>query len=150
MKKFIGEKDAKEIKSYFDKELTNPVSMRLFVQDPNQPGDCMYCSETEQLCRELAELSDKIELTVSSNAASEQEQIQKYGIERVPALILEKVAGTDSGVRFYGIPSGYEFATLIEDISLLSSGETKLSPDLTLQVAAVQKDVTIKVFVTPS
>jgi len=146
----LAEKDSNEIKKHFEQQLINPVTLRLFVQDPNEPGECMYCSETEQICREVAELSDKINLTVHSNSTSEQEQHQKYGIERVPALILEKVSGTDSGVRFYGIPSGYEFGTLIEDITELSTGESKISTDLRKQVEQIQQDVTIKVFVTPT
>lgn len=150
MGKLLAEKDANDIKNYFQQQLINPVTLRLFVQDPNQPGDCMYCSETEQICLEIAELSDKINLVVHNNSGNDQEKVRKYGVERVPALILEKEQETDSGVRFYGIPSGYEFGTLIEDIAELSSGESKLSAELRAQVEQVKKDVTIKVFVTPT
>ncbi len=150
MEKLLAEKDADQIKQHFAQQLLNPVTLRLFVADPNQPGECEYCAETEQICREVAELSDKINLTVHSNAPSEQAQAEKYGVERVPALILEKVSGTDSGIRFYGIPSGYEFGTLIEDITELSGGESKIPANLREQVEQIQQDVTIKVFVTPT
>lgn len=148
MAKLLSEKDEAAIKDYFTKQLVNPVTLRLFVQDPNHPEDCMYCSETEQITREVADLSDKIELIIHQ-APSEKEIMQKYDVQRVPALILEKEEG-QAGVRFYGIPSGYEFGTLIEDIAELSTGETKLAPELVKKVQQVDKDVTIKVFVTPT
>ncbi len=149
MAKLISEKDAAEIKNFFTDKMSEPVTLRLFVQDPNQPGDCDYCPDTEQLVREVAELNDKVNVVVNLSPTN-RELVEQYNVERVPALILERADGTDSGVRFYGIPSGYEFTTLLEDIADLSSGKTKLSPELVRQVEKVQQDVTIKVFVTPT
>ena len=149
MAKLLSEKDSTEIKKFFSEQMVNPVTLRLFVQDPDQPGECDYCSDTEQIVREVAELSDKINVVVHKSP-TDREQVDSYNVERVPALIFEREDGTDSGVRFYGIPSGYEFGTLLEDIADLSNGKTKLSPELIQQVQQVQQDVTIKVFVTPT
>lgn len=148
MAKLLSEKDSVAIKDFFGQNLVNPITLRLFVQDAAQPGDCMYCSETQQIAEELTELSDKISLEIHK-MPSDDTVVKDYDIQRVPALVLEKES-VDSGVRFYGIPSGYEFGTLIEDIADLSTGKTKLSPELIQQVEKVQKDVTIKVFVTPT
>lgn len=148
MAKLLSEKDSMAIKDFFGQNLVSPITMRLFVQDSSQPGDCMYCSETQQIAEELSELSDKITLQIHK-VPTDDALITQYDVQRVPALILEKDS-LDSGVRFYGIPSGYEFGTLIEDIADLSAGKTKLPPDLIKQVEKVQKDVTIKVFVTPT
>lgn len=148
MAKLLAEKDATAIKDFFAQNLTTPVTMRLFVQDPNQPGECMYCSETKQIAEELSDLSDKLSLEVHTVPMNDN-LVNQYDVQRVPALILEK-DNVDSGVRFYGIPSGYEFGTLIEDIADLSTGKTKLSADLIKQVEQVHQDVTIKVFVTPT
>lgn len=149
MSQLLSEKDAEEIKKHFSENLVNPITLRLFIQDPSQPGECMYCKETEQISQEVSNLSDKINLEVHQ-FPTDAEKVKEYNIERVPALILEKTSGQDSGVRFYGVPSGYEFGTLIEDITDLSAGNTKLAADLTSQVESVQKGVTIKVFVTPT
>ncbi|MHB1654636.1 MAG: thioredoxin family protein [Desulfitobacteriaceae bacterium] len=148
MAKLMSEKDATAIKDFFDQNLINPVTMRLFVQDPGQPGDCVYCSETQQIAEELSELSDKISLEIHG-VPTDDGKVKQYDVQRVPALILEK-DNADTGVRFYGIPSGYEFGTLIEDIADLSTGKTKLSPELLKQIEQVHQDVTIKVFVTPT
>lgn len=146
--KLLSEKDTVAIKDFFGQNLVNPITMRLFVQDSSQPGECMYCSETQQIVEEISELSDKISLDIHK-VPTDAGLVKQYDVERVPALILEKES-VDSGVRFYGIPSGYEFGTLIEDIADLSTGKTKLTEELLQQVEQVQKDVTIKVFVTPT
>lgn len=147
MAKLLSEKDAGAIKDFFSQQLVNSVTLRLFLKDPGE-GECMYCSETEQIAQEVVELSDKLNLVV--HKMTTEEKAKEYNIKYFPALVLEKEEGTDTGVRFYGIPSGYEFGVLIEDLADLSSDKIKLAPDVISQVESVQKDVTIKVFVTPT
>ncbi|HVJ50299.1 thioredoxin family protein [Desulfitobacterium sp.] len=149
MSKLLSEKDTADIRKLFTEQLVEPVILRLFVQDKTKPGECIYCNETEQLAQEIADLNDKIRFELHQYP-TEDLYIKQYEVERVPALILETSSGQDTGVRFYGIPSGYEFGTLIEDIVDISAGKTKLPPDLISQVEHVQKDVTIKVFTTPT
>lgn len=149
MLSLLSEKDAADVRKLFSEQLAEPVTLRLFVQDKTKPGECIYCDETEQLAQEITDLSDKICFKLHQYP-TEDSYVKQYDVERVPALILETSAGQDTGVRFYGIPSGYEFGTLIEDIVDISTGKTKLSPDLISQVENVQKDVTIKVFSTPT
>ena len=148
MAKLLSEKDATAIKDYFSQQLVNPVTLRLFLQDPSEPAECMYCSQTEQIAQEVVDLSDKLNLVV--HKATTEDKAKEYNVQYFPALVLEKEEGTDTGVRFYGIPSGYEFGVLIEDLADLSSGKIKLTADVIQQVESVQKDVTIKVFVTPT
>lgn len=149
MGRLLQEKDAADIRKLFSEQLVDPVTLRLFVQDKTKPGECMYCNETEQLAQEITDLSDKIRFELHQYP-TEDTYVKKYDVEEVPALILETSDGQDTGVRFYGIPSGYEFGTLIEDLVDISTGKTKLSADLISQVEQVQKDVTIKVFTTPT
>ncbi len=56
----------------------------------------------------------------------------------------------DYGIRYYGIPSGYEFSSLIEDIKLIASGESGLSAQTKQWVADLQDPVHLQVFVTPT
>lgn len=145
----LSEKDADDIRKLFNEQLVESVKMRLFVQDQTQPGECLYCEDTEQMAKEVADLSDKLQIEVHQYP-TEDKQVKLYDVERVPALILETSGGIDTGVRFYGIPSGYEFGTLIEDIVDISTNKTRLAPNLVSQVENIQKDVTIKVFTTPT
>jgi len=50
---------------------------------------------------------------------------EKYGIDKIPAIAILRGGDEpkDYGIRFYGIPSGYEFTSLIEDIMMVSSGQ---------------------------
>jgi len=56
----------------------------------------------------------------------------------------------DYGIRFYGIPSGYEFTTLVEDVIDVSQRKANLSAESLDKIAAVQVPIHIQVFVTPT
>lgn len=147
----IGEKDAAFIRDHFSKHMTGEVKITLFSQHdsplavPSQ--ECMYCSETRELLQEVAALNDKIKLDVK-DFVSDQAEAASLGIERIPAFVVEGAA--KGKVRFFGIPSGYEFATLIEDLVDVSRGETDLQPKTREALAALTEDVRIQVFVTPT
>lgn len=145
----ISEKDRAVIREMFE-ELENPVRLVVFTQGslklPGQP-DCMYCEQTVKLTQELAELSDKVSVEVV-NFHTEKEKVEEYQIARIPAIA---VVGTkDYGVRYYGIPAGYEFSTLLEDIIDVSKGKTDLSEETLEQLARIDTPVHIQVFVTPT
>jgi glutaredoxin-like protein len=53
-------------------------------------------------------------------------------------------------VRYFGIPAGYEFSTLIEDILDVSRGTTNLSDTTREILATIDQDLHIQVFVTPT
>ena len=55
-----------------------------------------------------------------------------------------------SRVKFYGIPLGYELATIVEDIKTISRGVSPLRTDTRKKLRQVNKPVHIQVFVTPS
>jgi alkyl hydroperoxide reductase subunit AhpF len=97
--------------------------------------------------REVAALSSQITLQVHDFVA-ESDKAKEFGVKRIPAIVLSGQAkGT---VRFLGIPSGYEFAALIEDLVDVASGETDLSPKVAEELLDLKKDVHIQVFSTPT
>jgi hypothetical protein len=53
-------------------------------------------------------------------------------------------------MRFFGLPSGYEFMTLLEDLVDLSTGSTRLSDTTRQAVADLPAPVHLQVFVTPT
>jgi glutaredoxin-like protein len=53
-------------------------------------------------------------------------------------------------VRFYGIPAGYEFVSLLEALKNSAAPGTDLQPETVQALAGVAKPVNIKVFVTPT
>jgi len=139
----------------FNEELVNPVSLvfftqeagRLVVPDHLKGQECLYCKETRQLLGEVSGLSRKLALTIYDFTA-DLDKVAEYGIDKIPGLVIRNAQ--DYGIRFFGIPSGYEFMSLIEAIIDVSKGRTGLSPRTREALQALQKDVKIEVFVTPT
>ncbi len=147
----ISEEDGRFLRDYFAKEIKNPVKLVYFTQKQSRlavPGqECMYCKETRDILEEVSGLSAQIELEVYDFVA-DSEEAAKYGVDKIPATV---ITGAGKGaVRFFGIPSGYEFSSLIEDIVDVSKGATDLSDATKKSLAAVNQDLHIQVFVTPT
>ena len=101
----------------------------------------------EQLVREVADLNDKISVEVL-NLAIDRDRAEAYGVDQVPAIVVE--GARDYGIRFYGVPSGYEFSNLIDAIIVASTGEPGLAEETLVSLAALAGPVDIKVFSTPT
>ena len=147
----ISEEDATFIRDHFTKQLTGDVTITYFSQHESKliiPGqECLYCRQTRELLEEVSALSDKIKLTVL-DFVHDEEQAKQRGIDRIPAFVME--GGAKGRVRYFGIPSGYEFSSLIEDIVDVSRGTTDLTQKTKDALAALTEDVNIQVFVTPT
>lgn len=132
-------------------DLDAPVKLVVFTQGEGGALECAMCAETRGLIDEVAALSDKISVEVR-DFVKDSEVAEAYGIDKIPAVavVREGDAPADFGIRLYGIPSGYEFGTLIEDIRLASSGNPELSEKTLEQLAQLTSPVEIQVFVTPT
>lgn len=147
----LSNADREYLSQVFAERLVDPVKVRLYTQKLAQlsiPGyECMTCRETNELMEEVASLSDKIELEML-DFLQVREQAAREGITEIPAIVLE---GKNKGkVRFIGVPAGYEFATLIEDMIDVSRGTTKLQPLSREILGKLARPVHIQVFVTPT
>jgi glutaredoxin-like protein len=148
----IGQEDRDTIRRLFDERLTGDVQMTMFTERTSAiiiPGkqQCETCDQTQELLEEVASLSDKISLTVHELDKA-REQAAEHGIDRVPAFV---ATGAAKGrVRFFGIPSGYEFSAFIEDLIDVSRGGTDLSEETRSFLASLTEEVNIKVFTTPT
>jgi glutaredoxin-like protein len=149
-------KEVREVaKKKFEDELVNKVTILFFTQEQGRlivPGrlptqECMFCRETRQLYEEVASLSDKIELRVH-DFVGDKKTAEEYGVDKIPAAVV--MGEKDHGIRFFGIPSGYEFQSLIEAIIDVSKGTTSLGGKTREALALLEKDVRIQVFVTPT
>jgi glutaredoxin-like protein len=121
--------------------LTGPVKLITFTQEL----DCQYCPEDRMLVQEIAALSDRLQFE-THDFVLERPLAEKYRIERTPALVVE--GARDYGIRFYGIPAGFEFASLLEAIKMASAGSAELSPFIREQLRTLTLPLDIKVFVT--
>lgn len=141
----LSDQDRKFLQGHLKQEMVAPVKLLYFTQSLA----CQFCTETEQILQEVVELSDKITLEVK-NFVTDKEAAEAYGIDKIPATLILGDGDKDHGVRFFGIPSGYEFTSLIEDIVDISKGSTNLSEETLQALARLPKPVHMQVFVTPT
>jgi len=139
----LSEKDSQFLREHFQGSLVKPVRLVFFTQTVS----CQFCKETGDILNEVASLSDKISVE-TYNFVTDKDVASKYGIDKIPATVV--MSDVDYGVRFYGIPSGYEFTTLVEDIVTVSRGEAELSPETQAVLEQIGDPVHIQVFVTPT
>lgn len=147
----ISAKDQQALRELFAERLQQEVTMTYFTQHDSVlsvPGqECVYCRETRELLEDLQALSDKLHLVVKDFVHDEAEA-QQLGVTRIPAVVL---SGQNKGtVRFYGVPAGYEFSTLVEDLLTVSSGAPDLMDSTNEALDALTQDIHIQVFVTPT
>lgn len=109
-------------------------------------------STTARLLEELAGLDRRI--TVQSyNFPGDRRAIERFGIDKAPAIVLASVAGPverSYGLRFFGGPVGYEFGSLVEAIIDVSRGRADLPQDIIQELQRLESPLHIEVFVTPS
>jgi len=144
----ISAKDAEFLRKEFETNLVSPVKLVMFTQEM----ECQFCSETRQIVEEIAALSDKITAEIYDLVA-DKATVDLYRIDKIPAIAVvreEDGKEKDYGIRFYGIPSGYEFTSVIEDIVDVSKGESGLQPKSKETVAGITEPVHFQVFVTPT
>jgi len=127
--------------------LQNPVKIIVFTQEM----ECQYCNETRQIAEEVAALSDKISVEVYDFVA-DKEVAEHYNIDKIPATVIMRGGDDpkDYGIRYFGIPSGYEFSSIIEDITMVSQGDSGLSDETKTLLKELVDPLHLQVFVTPT
>ena len=124
-------------------DLGGPVRLVMFTQE----FECEYCAETRQLVEEIAALSDQLTAEIY-NFVVDAEKAEELGVDKIPAVAV--IGAEDYGVRLYGIPSGYEFSSLLQAIRTVAAGKPELSEETLAALAEVTDPVHIQVFVTPT
>jgi len=138
----LNDKVRDQVKKKFE-TLKNPVKLIIFTQE----FECDYCHDARSLAEELAELSDKVRVEVY-DFQQDPEKTQAYRIDKIPAIVVE--GEKDYGVRYFGVPGGYEFSSLLESVRLVSEGKADISEDTKKFLDSLTGDLHFQVFVTPT
>lgn len=125
--------------------VTSPVTLHMFTQE----YECGYCKETRQIAEEVAELSGHVTLQVH-DFVEEAELAQSLGVDKIPALAIMGENDRDYGIRFYGIPSGYEFTSLLESILMIGTLTNELDQNTLAFLETLETPLHLQVFVTPT
>ena len=137
----IKDEQQKQLKELF-KKLKNNVKLVYFTQEM----ECPFCKEARELLEDISSLSDgKVSLDVY-DFVNDKDKVEKYKIDKIPATVVE--GEKDYGIRFYGIPAGYEFTSLISSIMAVSNKDSALSDETKETLKKLKDPVLIQVFIT--
>ncbi|MFW5862564.1 MAG: protein disulfide oxidoreductase [Spirochaetota bacterium] len=123
--------------------LENPVKVLFFTQE----FECPACSDNHDFINEFSALSDKITLEVY-DFVKDKNTADKYSIDKIPAMLVTDDKGTDTGIRFFGVPGGYEINSFLTSINEVSGSGEELPGDMIERIKKIDKDVRIEVFIT--
>ena len=134
---------ASQLKEEFA-QLVGPVRLAVFSQALADPES----EQVRRLIEELAAIDPRL-VVESYNFVLDKEKVEALGIARIPAIA---VMGKDKdyGIRFYGLPSGYEFGTLVEAILDVSRGDSGLAEETRAALQELARPVHLQVFSTPT
>lgn len=147
-------KDQDLIRQKFGAELLGPVKIDYFTERDSTltvPGrvPCAYCKPTREMLQELAALSDLISLRVHILEEAPADRA-KFGIDRIPGIVLRGPVSSGPIFKFYGMPGGTEFPAFLEAIVDTSRGEVLLSEQSVRELKKLQEEISVRVFVTPT
>ena len=122
-------------------KVANPVKLTLFTQE----SGCQFCKEAVGLAEELGGLSDKLSVEVY-DLQKDAAKAAEYRVDKVPAFVV--TGDKDYGIRYYGVPAGFEFTTLLALVELVGRRDSGLSPEARAKLAGLVGPIDLQVFVT--
>ena len=139
---FRPEEEAK-VRELLD-ALERPVEL-VVAHGPEEtplPGarDIDFGAETEKIVEGLAALSENVSYRVEDRPP---------GIALFPAVLVLP-EGKDRGIRYHGLPWGYQLASLIGAVVEAGKRESSLSAESVERLGALERELAIDVFVTPT
>jgi alkyl hydroperoxide reductase subunit AhpF len=124
--------------------LDRPVELQLALGPEETPrpgaGDIDFGAETQRIVEGLAALSDTVTCRIEDEPA---------GFDRYPGIAVLP-EGRDDGVRYYGLPWGYELGALIGAVVEAGRLESSLEPESLQRLATLEQELSVDVFVTPT
>lgn len=156
----IDHQDRARIGGWFTRELIDDVRIVHFTSPDLGTGasasplvvvssERSYYRETRDIVVDLASLSPKVRLDMLGYVAG-SETAARYNVDKIPCTIVLGTDPTRHGlIRYFGVPSGYQFSTLVQAVIDVSRGRTDMPLDMARQVEGIQRPLRLEVFVTP-
>jgi alkyl hydroperoxide reductase subunit AhpF len=125
-------------------ELERPVDLLVALGPEETPGvgsgDVDFGAEMVRVCEGLAELGERVTCRVEE---------EPEGFPRYPSVSV-RPEGRDVGVRYDGLPWGYELGSLVGAVVEAGRAEPTLRPESLETLGALDRDLALDVFVTPT
>jgi glutaredoxin-like protein len=123
-------------------KMKDEVELVMFTRET----ECETCADTRTFIEEFGRISDRIRVTVL-DFASDRARADELGVDKVPAIAVLDKDGGDTGIKFYGIPAGYEINSLTHAVLAVSGEKEEIPDDLLDRIWKIDRDVHIEVFV---
>ena len=123
--------------------MKDSVNISFFTQE----FECQACGDTRTFLEEFSTLSDKIKLSVY-DFVKDKAVADRFGVDKVPAIVINDKDDNDRGIKFYGLPGGYEINSFVISLLEVSGNIEPLKDDIASRIRAITKDVHIQVYVT--
>ena len=125
-------------------ELERPVELLVALGPEETPragsGDVDFGTEMVRVCEGLAELGERVTCRVEE---------EPEGFPRFPAVSV-RPDGRDAGLRYDGLPWGYELGSLVGAVVEAGRAEPTLRPESLEALETLENDLALDVFVTPT
>jgi alkyl hydroperoxide reductase subunit F len=132
--------DEAKVRELFD-ALERPVELVVALGPEDTPAhgarDVDFGAETVRVVEELSGLSDNVTHRIGAEAP------------RYPAVYV-RPEGEEVGIRYDGLPWGYELSSIVGAVVEAGRREPSLRPESIEALARLDRDLTIDVFVTPT
>lgn len=144
----MNEATKKRVGQVLSEKLQHPVTIALFTAETPETQE--YVDICRELSQGLVEMGNGLLALREIDVVKSPADAQQYGVDKVPAFALLNGNGGDTHFRIYGAPMGYAFSVLLDDLIDVSQQQTRLSEATRDQLKAIDQDVMIQVFSTPT
>lgn len=124
--------------------LERPVELLIAVGPEETPlagaGDVDFGAELVRVCEDLAALGDRVTCRVEH---------EPEGFPRFPSVSI-RPDGREAGLRYDGLPWGYELGSIVGAIVEAGRSEPSLRPESRAALEKLEHDLSLEVFVTPT
>ena len=132
-----------KVREWF-RDLERPVELLVALGPEETPlagaGDVDFGAEMVRVCEELAALGDRVSVRIEH---------EPEGFPRFPAVSI-RPGGHDAGLRYDGLPWGYELGSIVGAIVEAGREEPSLSAESQAALEDLDRDLALDVFVTPT
>lgn len=139
----LRDEEAAKVRAWFA-DLERPVELVVALGPEETPlagsGDVEFGAETVRLVEGLAELGERVTCVIEERPED---------VPRFPSISI-RPEGRDAGVRYDGLPWGYEMGSLVGAVVEAGRAESSLQPESLTALADLERDLSLDVFVTPT
>jgi hypothetical protein len=127
------------IKNYAD-QLLKPVRLVVFTGDACSRA----CTEAIELARAIKAGMGRVAVE-TYDMAMDRDKTEQYGIQRVPALVVQ--GGDGRTITFFGLPESMILEVLLDTIRAVSEGKSSLPESIRHSLKRFSDAVSVQVFV---